>query len=311
MPYTLPSANPSDQTSVSDDLNALYGELDLTKPYWQKTISDRIKVKIDQYSIDGADDGFRTHLGWSVIEHECLRYLYYHWRWFWKEEHHARMERIFIEGHKIEAEFRVILKALGAKFLDKVDETGEQLKVSELEGHAGGSCDGVFVWPEIGLNEPIILEAKSSKTGSPFNDLAKKSLSVAKPRHYIQACGYGKGLGIRYALYVCRNKNDSSIYIELVELDWEQANQAIKKAQYVMTLIDVPKRISEKRNFHICNMCSIQPLCHDRKDPVPNCRNCKNAAPVQNAQWFCSHWQQIIPKESIVNGCPQHEFLPW
>lgn len=296
--------------SYSDDV-ALYGEIDLTKPYWQRTIADRIKVRIDEFALANADDGFRSHLGWSVIGNQCLRYLYYHWRWFWKEEHHARMERIFIEGHKIESEMRHILKAMGAQFLDNVDITGEQIKVSELGGHFGGSCDGVFIWPSIGLIEPTLLECKSSKTGAPFNDLAKKSLPVANPRHYIQQSGYGKGLGIKYAVYIARNKNDSSIYIELVPLNWDEAQENVNKASYVMSLREPPKRISEKRSFHLCNMCAIQPLCHDRKEPIPNCRNCKNASPVDNAQWHCSLYNNIIPKDFIPKGCPSHEFLPW
>ncbi len=279
--------------------------------YWQRTIADRIKEKIDQFSIDGAEDGFRSHLGWSVIGHDCLRYLWYHWHWFWKEQHTARMERIFLAGHQIEAELRYILKSLGAHFLDTVDENGQQIKVSDIGGHFGGSVDGVFIWPEIGLYLPTLLECKSSKTGAPFNDLAKKTVGGAKPRHFIQQSGYGKQLNIKYACYICRNKNDSDLYVEIVELDWDKAQQNIEKARYIITETTPPARISNKPTFWVCNMCSFQDGCHRGKAPTPNCRNCVNASPVENAEWFCKRWNSIIPKEAIIKGCSDHQFLPY
>lgn len=285
--------------------------IDLNIVYWQRTIAERIKLKIDEHAKAGAGDGFRSHLGWSVIGHDCLRYLYYHWRWFWKEEHHARMERIFIEGHKIEAELRHILKACGAVFLDTVDENGEQIRVSNLGGHFGGSVDGVFVWPAIGLHEPTLLECKSSKTGSPFNSLVKHGVMKEKPRHFGQQSGYGKGLDIKFACYVTRNKNDSDLFVEIVDLDFTLAEELAKKAQFVILTNQVPKRISEKANFRVCNMCAIKPLCHERKAPTPNCRNCKYSLPVEDGQWKCTGYDSIIPKEFIIQGCPQHEFLPW
>lgn len=277
--------------------------IDMNMAYWQRTIADRIKLKIDEFALSQADDGFRTHLGWSVIGHDCMRYLVYHWRWFWQEQHHARMERIFIEGHKIETELRHILKASGAQFLDTVDEDGKQIQVSDLGGHFGGSCDGVFIWPEIGLTLPTLLETKSSKAGSPFNELSTKGVIKAKPRHFVQQSGYGKGLGIRYACYITRNKNDSSIFVEIVDLDFTLADEHRNKALHILQETTLPPRISNKRNFWVCNMCSFQAGCHDNKDVVPNCRNCKNASPVDNAQWFCSHWNSIIPKEAILKGC--------
>ncbi len=305
--YTPQSAN--NTITVIDPVEK--EPVDLTITFWQRTIADRIKEKIDQFSIDGAEDGFRSHLGWSVIGHDCLRYLWYHWHWFWKEEHSARMERIFLAGHQIEAEIRHILKALGVQFLDTVDENGQQIKVSDIGGHFGGSVDGVFIWPEIGLHMPTLLECKSSKTGAPFNDLAKLTVGGAKPRHFIQQSGYGKHLNIKFACYICRNKNDSSLYVEIVELDWDMAAKNIEKAKYVMTEAAPPPRISNKPNFWVCNMCAVKPLCHLGKQPVPNCRNCKNSTPVENAGWHCNYWNALIPKEAIIKGCEQHKFLPY
>lgn len=221
------------------------------------------------------------------------------------------MERIFIEGHKIEKELRHILKSMGAVFLDHVDETGQQVTVSELDGHFGGSCDGIFIWPAIGLNVPTLLETKSSRTGATFANLTPKGMLAVNPVHFDQQSGYGRGLQIKFSCYIVRNKNDSTIYVEIVELDWARAEELKEKAKYVISLRELPLRISEKRNYHVCNMCSMKELCHERKQPTANCRNCVHAWPAEDGQWFCDKWNNTIPKDFILQGCTSHEFLPW
>jgi hypothetical protein len=285
--------------------------VDLSQHHWRKLVASRIKEQIDQYSLDLADDGYRSHLGWSVIGHECSRYLYYHWHWFKKEVHKARNERIFEAGNNIETEIRSILKSRGAKFLDTVDVDGKQITVSDLNGHFGGSTDGVFIWPEIGLYDATILECKSSKTGAPFNDLNKVGLALGKQRHFIQGCGYGAALGIKYGLYVCMNKNDSDIYCEVFEVDNTVAEQNKQKALYIITTEQMPVRISNKRNFWKCNMCTMQGICHDNERPIPNCRNCRNCKPIADGGFHCNHWNADIPKSALISGCSNHSFLPY
>lgn len=292
-------------------------EIDFNITLWQRTIADRIKHQIDTYSVETAKgDGYRDHLGASVIGAECTRYIWYHFRWFGRELHTARMNRIFGEGFRIEAKFREILKARGAQFLDDVDEKGEQIRVSFLEGHCGGSVDGVFIWPSMGIVQPMLLECKSSKTGAPFSDLEKKSMPVAKPRHYVQNSIYGKFLNLEYCLYVCENKNDSDIYCEIVHLDSFTAENAVAKAAYIISVTEPPQRINKKRNYYICNQCTKQELCHDQKAIEPNCRNCKHSEVAKSdgditSRWFCNKWNAIIPPEEIIKGCIQHQFLPY
>jgi len=287
-------------------------EIDLNMALWQRTIAERVKHKIDNWFIEQAEDGYRTHLGWSVIGNPCLRYLYYHWRWMWPEKHSARMERIFLNGQDTEKNIRKILVSCGAKFVDNVDVTNEQVKVSSFGGHFGGSVDGVFIWPDIGLHTPTILECKSSKTGAPFNDLIKKGVIAAKPQHYVQQSGYGYKLNIEYAMYVTYNKNDSDVFVEIVDLDDTLAKEHEKKALYIIQTQDLPPRISNKANYYICNMCSMKHGCHDRMQPIPNCRNCRYSAALPDGTWFCNHWNTTIPNEDAIKmGCTNHQLLPW
>lgn len=249
-------------------------------------------------------EGYRSHLGASVIGNECLRYLYYHFRWMHKEKYSGRMIRLFHVGHGLESRVRYYLKKIGFEF---VDGDSGQVRFSDLHGHFGGSADGVFIAPSWGITEPTLLECKTSGTGSPFNDLGKKGMQLTKEQHFIQNSVYGKGFQLKNVLYVCENKNDSEWYFELLPLDLKVAEDAYKKAQFVIfEAKEPPKKISQKRNFFICNMCKMQGICHDGEPTDVNCRSCKNAMPVDNGAWFCTHWEQIIPPDAILNACPMH-----
>lgn len=284
-------------------------DVDFNQSYWRRTVAERVRESFNTFILSNSEDGFRSHLGWSVIGNECERYLYYHFRWFKQEKHSARMLELFALGHEEEKKIRQLMRNCGAQFLDKVDETGEQLRVSDLGGHFGGSCDGVFIWPAIGITLPTLLECKTQKDGSDFRKLYTHELVVANQHHYAQASGYGQGFNINFALYVCRNKNNSELYIEIVDLDFKNAERHREKAFKIINATEPPKRISNKKNFYKCNMCSMQELCQGDEKPVPNCRNCKNAEPVENGQWNCKHYEQIIPKDYLIKGCSEHQFL--
>lgn len=256
------------------------------------------------------EEPFRSHLGMSLIGSECERFLWYHFRWFQRNEVTARKYRLFSVGHRTEPLVRAELRAIGVQFLDTVDVDGKQITVSSVQGHYGGSCDGVFVAPRYGLYVPTLLEVKTSKTGADFSNLAKKKMATTKPTHFIQNSCYGKALKIHYCLYIAENKNDSDRYVELVKLDWTLAEQHEQKAFKIIGSQTPPSRISEKETFYLCKMCSMRGVCHGNEVPQPNCRNCQHAVPVEEGAWYCNHWQAHIPKVYWIQGCPQHLPLP-
>ena len=51
-----------------------------------------------------AEDGLRPHLGFSVIGRECLRAVWYGWRWVTNGKHEGRVLRVFRRG-KLEEEW--------------------------------------------------------------------------------------------------------------------------------------------------------------------------------------------------------------
>lgn len=281
-------------------------QIDFNNPEQLKVVSTAITKAVDAAIEAENEEGYRSHLGASVIGNECLRYLFYHFRWMHKESYDGRMIRLFGVGHGLEQRVRYWLTQIGFEFIDNLP-TGEQVRFSDLLGHFGGSADGVFVAPRWGITEPTLLECKTSQTGSAFNDLNKKGMRVAKTLHYIQNSVYGKGFNLRNVLYVCEDKNDSDWYFELLPLDMQTAETAYKKAAFVIfEAKEPPSKISKKRNFYLCNMCKMQGVCFDGVASDVNCRSCRNAEPIENGQWRCNHWGQVIPPDAILNACPEH-----
>lgn len=269
-------------------------------------LAARIKAQIDA-AYDTNDEPFRSHLGASVIGDECARRIYYHWNWFKAEDNTAREERIFLRGHKIEEEIRAILVKQGAIFIDGKDESSKQLKVTTLDGHFGGSVDGKFIWPAIGIHTPMLLECKSNKTGATFDVVDKKHLSLAKPQHWAQVCTYNVLLGCTHVVYIIKNKNDEQIKVKVVET-WEKTGlEMIQKADYLIHTDNPPPRISNKPEHFICKVCQYNAICHGKEQPTqPNCRNCASCKPVENGNFHCAFWDAIIPKEHLIKGCPHH-----
>ena len=273
-------------------------------------IERKIEDAVDAYIIQKYAEPFRAHLGASKMGSICDRELWYSFRWFKAEKHGAKLLRLFQAGHRFEPILREELRAIGFQFLDTVDVDGVQTRVVTADGHGGGSCDGVFIAPEYGITVPTLLECKTSGTGAKFDSVRIQRMKDAKPDHFIQDSIYGKLLGIRQCLYVLENKNDSSRYYELVELDWELAQQQETRMFRIINSPVPPERYSNLPEAFICKFCTFKQICHEDEVPIPNCRNCANAVPIENAQWGCLHFGQIIPKEYLIKGCPEHRPLP-
>jgi hypothetical protein len=79
-------------------------------------------------------DGFRDHLGASLIGKSCARALWYDFRWATPARHTGRILRLFETGQLEEARLVRDLRATGATVLEVDPETGRQFRV---EAHGG------------------------------------------------------------------------------------------------------------------------------------------------------------------------------
>ena len=258
-------------------------------------IADKIRNDIETYAQNTYDDGHRKHLGASIIGNDCERYLYFTFRWVYHHIHTGRQYRLFNTGHMEEARIIGWLRGAGYDIINQ-DENGKQFKISSCNGHFGGSIDGIIEIPELGK---CLFEAKTNKTGTDYKMYFESGMEKNKPVHWKQTCTYGNALGIENCLYICKNKDNDDLYIEPVKLDWNVGKEMEVKAKRVITAEELPPRISETAAYFKCKFCDYADICHRGKAIERNCRSCKNARAVENAEWKCREFSVIIPEDQI------------
>lgn len=277
----------------------------LLHKHQREALAAQIKAEVDDYCRVVYDDGFRSHLGASLIGHACNRYLWYTFRWVLSGQFKGRMQRLFNRGHETEERFITWLEGIGFKVWFQ-DENGKQFRVSGVGGHFGGSLDGVALPPEryqLPADFFMLAEFKTYNEKN-FKKLTDaNSVKKAKPQHFAQMNTYGRKKGFRYALYCAINKNTDEIYFEIVELDWKQAEELERRAEDVISSQLPPRRISEDPTYFECKFCDFYQICHQSGSYQKNCRSCKNAVPVADAQWQCMAYNAIIPDDVIRVGC--------
>ena len=278
--------------------------MDDTKPTLNAfEIQNRLYEYAAEYSIEKYPSEHRNHLGISIIGKECWREIWYSWRWVKLIQHEPRMRRLFQRGHREEAQFQAFLLWAGFSFRSTTGD--KQSRISGVNGHYGGSTDDLCLirWCD---DLPVVCEYKTHGEKS-FLDLKEKGLLKSKPVHYKQMSGYGKGFQIKHGLYCAVNKNTDEWYFEFVELDWNLGTELEKKAADIIYSQVPPPKINENPAYYKCRYCDFKDICHHNEKVEINCRSCKNAEPVADGKWNCTKFKDIIPKEFLLKGCPQHE----
>lgn len=277
-------------------------------------LSKELRTKIDEYCVKAYDDSHRSHLGASLIGHECSRYLWYVFRWAKKEIFDARMLRLFQRGHLEEVRFVEYLRGAGWEVSTEPEKTspeyGHQHRVSAVMGHFGGSLDGIARPQDCPIPLPIerdpeafLTEFKTSGTGASFNGMLENGVRRSKPRHWAQMNVYGALWPLKHAVYVMVNKNDDDLHVEAVPLDHDYGNELVGKAYSIIMSQEPPNRIAQTPAFHTCKFCHMQGVCFGDETPEKNCRSCKFARPVENAEWYCDGYNGVIPRDYLKEGC--------
>ena len=249
-----------------------------------------------------ADDGFRDHLGASIIGKECERALWYDFRWVTRRAFSGRMLRLFDTGKREEDRLVRDLRRTGATVLDTDPETGRQWQVAALGGHFGGSLDAVA----IGLLEAPrtwhVVEFKTHSAKS-FATLKKDGVERAKPQHWAQMQVYMHLTGITRAMYVAVCKDTDEIHIERVRVDPAAGQRLIAKAKRVIDAPRPPARISEDPTWWQCRLCEHHDHCHGDRPAERNCRTCLHSTPVDGG-WICERWNRRYPRASNGAAAP-------
>lgn len=188
-----------------------------------------------------------------------------------------------------------------------------QYRISDVNGHFGGSLDGIAVLPpHWGIDEPVLLEFKTHGTGHKFVKLKENKMPVEKQEHFAQTSTYGLKYGFRYVLYFSICKNDDDLHVEVAKLDHATGQQMILKAESIINSQTPPPKLSESPTYSECGYCDMRSICHGGEPVERNCRSCIHARPIENAQWHCevhSPSNGPIPKQVIPTGCPDYKAI--
>jgi hypothetical protein len=257
----------------------------------------------------GTEDGFRSHLGASVLGQECGRAIWYGFRWFTKPKFSGRILRLFNRGHLEEGRVIAALLTIGVQIFQQ-DEHGKQFRISDIGGHFGGSGDGVAIGlPDLPSGTAALLEFKTHNDKS-FAKLEKEGVRSAKFEHWVQMQTYMSKMGIPVALYVAVNKNDDNLWMELVYLDSASAEQFRDRARTIILLRQPPARLSESPGWFACKWCDHAPVCHKKAVPEKNCRSCMHSEAREDGTWRCMNpgaEELVLSKEMQAVGCGAYE----
>jgi hypothetical protein len=272
------------------------------------------------------EETHRSHIGASQLGKDCGRAVFYDFHWTTKAAFNGRMLRLFNRGHIEEARFIAMLLMVGMPVYQQTPQ-GEQFHIEFGDGHGGGSGDGVTVYNENHClieckthNEKSFIELAGSletwraHLAEPAkNPFKGKGVRGAKPDHFVQAQIYMRRMGLAFCLYMAVNKNTDDLYIEIVTLNPEHADQYIDRGIKLINLREPPPKISSSPGFWKCIYCDHKPVCHMKRPPDRNCRTCKYSQVASQGQWRCTHPTEasILTKEKQLVGCPFYKMAEY
>jgi len=278
----------------------------------RRKLISQIETDVDAYCRETMRDDPREHLGASVIGDPCQAKIWNDFRWLKQEQFTGRILRLFERGKLEENRFVALLRGIGFE-VKEFDESGAQFKISGVDGHFGGSLDGLVKAPARYELEGVgVVEFKTHGENS-FKKLIKDGVRISKPIHYGQMCCYGRAYNLKWGLYVAVNKNTDELYFEIVPLDYLHADDMFRRADAIIHAQEQPVKIALTETFFQCKTCVHSGICHEGEKPQKNCRSCKYATPIKNGKWNCGNqvytgsYTCTLDTDRIKKGCAHWE----
>jgi hypothetical protein len=227
-----------------------------------------------------------------------------------KPEFPGRILRLFSTGQREESRLLEELRGIGATVWETDPNTGDQWRVSAVNGHFGGSLDGVAKGLPEAPKSVAVVEMKTHSNKS-FLDLVAKKVQGSKPQHYAQMQVYMGLMDIERALYLGVNKDTDDVYSEWVHFDMATFDQLLARAHSLIEMSQPPARISEDPANWQCKMCNFWKHCHGGVAAEANCRTCVHSTPGENAAWRCEyHGNAVLSEQAQRDGCEVHLLIP-
>lgn len=271
-------------------------------PELKSPVAVAIGAHYQNIQIPRDDPGLRC----SKIGEECERSLWYGFRWATPlVRHEGRLERLFQTGHLEESRMIGDLRAIGVTVHDRDPATGDQWRVSFLNGILTGSADGRGIGIPGAEKTEHLLEFKTMNDKS-FQDWRRKGVAASKPVYYAQCQIYMLGLGLTRALFMPKNKNTDEIEVERVHFDPLAASALVVKAERI-AFADRPPA---KMESFACKWCKHEKTCRYDDWARVNCRTCLHADLGEDGQWRCTETGSVLTIEQQQAGCCAHRFIP-
>jgi len=188
-----------------------------------------------------------------------------------------------------------------------VDCWGDQESITGVHGHFLGHIDGKCRGVQEDVYETHLLEIKTMSDKN-FKDINKKKLKQSKPVYFAQTQIYMKKLKLNKCLFIAVNKNDDSLYIEIINFDEGFADDLERKAEIII-LSDAPPKKEYKPTWYECKWCSAKEICHKDMRVEVNCRTCTSCDILPEGKWECSKHGIPLTTEQQRVGCSHHAFL--
>ena len=259
------------------------------------TIGERIDVTVvESYA--------RPHLGASQIGASCQRSVVYGFYWAGKRSIAGKLARIFSLGNHVEDVIIDSIRTVG------INHYGAQRRISNYNGHGGGSVDGIVSnVPGFDTDEELLFEAKSMNHNN-FLECKRKGVQESKPVYYAQLQMYMGRLQLGFAMFIAMDKNTAELYIEMVPFDIHKFDELVCNENMILEAqrIDDFPRIGGTKSWFGCKFCEFTDLCFDNATPLKNCRTCTYSKMINNGKWFCVNPGHEISTDDQEVGCSSY-----
>lgn len=254
---------------------------------------EKTPLQVAMYALNDeeTESDKRGYLGMSAIGDGCHRKLQYLHYGCIQVSHSARVNRLFDDGKGAEPKLKKELDKIG------IHTFGEQRELIGITGHIQGHIDGIgiFLTNKFKFLEGEFLVEYKTHNKDNFKALKAKKVRLAHPGHFDQMTMYMHHLGYKFGLYVGYCKDNSEIYLEIVEYDAEHFDVLQRRVIEVVTADTLLPRIgNDNPTWFQCKLCDAVNVCFGREEPSKDCRNCTHVDVLDGGKWECTYHDVIL-----------------
>jgi hypothetical protein len=236
----------------------------------------------------------RRYIGSSGISNECDAYQALTLRGFPGDLPAAQLQRIFDDGHRIEAELVADLKDSGHK-VEEFEKGDEQWEFTSHGGHHVTHLDGFITL--MGSTDRRILEIKSMNAAS-FKKFVEKGVALSHPHYFAQvqdqlALAIFNGVAVKECFFIAKCKDNSKYHAEIVAFSNSEANRIFAKVDRLVGA-ESHRRASTYKGAYECSGCFKRTSCWEPNVQDRGCHHCANAIPEadldsrqKDKRWIC------------------------